>query len=232
MRISSPRSKSDREAEVGDRGPAGRPRDRSRISIHSVVGVPDRHVLEGVDVEVGVEPGVEHVQHVPVELGGDAGRVVVGAHQPVRVLHQIGAEQERVLGGQPAPDRGEEAATLRRGEVARWCRRGRRPSGCHRTGSGRGGARSRRPCRGSRAPGSPPRGTSSPPPAPSGTRRRGRSGAGSRRVRARRAGAVSSARIPTRARRACPHRTRRRSRPRARRGWSAPRGSGSTRGAG
>ena len=42
------------------------------------LAVEERDVLEGVDVEVGVELAVEHVQDVEVELRGDAGAVVVG----------------------------------------------------------------------------------------------------------------------------------------------------------
>src|SRR3712207_7078029 len=41
---------------------------------------------EGRRVEVGAELAVEHAEHVPVELRGDPGGVVVGAHQPARVL--------------------------------------------------------------------------------------------------------------------------------------------------
>ena len=51
--------------------------DRSRISIHSRSVSKHRDVLERVDVEVGVELAVHHVQHVLVELGRDALRVVV-----------------------------------------------------------------------------------------------------------------------------------------------------------
>ena len=43
-----------------------------------VVGVPEGDVLEGVEIEVGVELAVEDVEDVLVELGGDARGVVVG----------------------------------------------------------------------------------------------------------------------------------------------------------
>ena len=39
-----------------------------------VLGVPERDVVERVDVEVGAQLAVEHAQHVAVELGGDARR--------------------------------------------------------------------------------------------------------------------------------------------------------------
>ena len=49
-----------------------------------------------------------HVQHVAVELGGHAGGVVVGGHQAVGVLHQVGAEQERVARLEAGGDLGQE----------------------------------------------------------------------------------------------------------------------------
>ena len=70
-----------------------------------------------------------HAQHVAVELGGDARGVVVGGHEPARVLHQVGAEQERVARLEPAATLGEELGALRRGRGCRSCRRGRRPAG-------------------------------------------------------------------------------------------------------
>ena len=59
-------------------------------------GVENRDVLERVDVEVGVELTIDHVEHVLVELGGDAGRVVVGGLERRHVLDQVEAEQEPV----------------------------------------------------------------------------------------------------------------------------------------
>ena len=47
-------------------------------------------------IEVSVQLAVEHPEHVAVELGGDAGRVVVGRDQASRVLDEVGAEQQRV----------------------------------------------------------------------------------------------------------------------------------------
>ena len=83
-----------------------------------VVGVPQRHVLEGVVVEVGVEPVVEGEQHVAVEVGRDARRVVVGGHDPLRVLHDVGAEQQAVARLEHPRDGCEEAGALVREQVA------------------------------------------------------------------------------------------------------------------
>jgi len=64
----------------------------------SVLGVPDGDVLEGVQVEVRAEFGVQHRQDVLVERGGYPGFVVVRGDEDGRVLDQVGAEQERVAG--------------------------------------------------------------------------------------------------------------------------------------
>ena len=80
--------------------------------------IPDRDVLECVTVEVRAELGVEHGQHVLVEGGGHAGRVVVGGHQDSRVFHQVGAEQQGVPGAQPGPQPGQERHPLRGQQVA------------------------------------------------------------------------------------------------------------------
>ena len=88
-----------------------------------VLVVPMRDMLERVDVEVRAEASVDDAQHVPVERGGDPGRVVVGPDEHFRVLHQIRAQQQplplvqdvphrpeehRALGGQEVPDRAAE----------------------------------------------------------------------------------------------------------------------------
>ena len=57
-------------------------------------------MLEVVGVEVGAEPLVQDAQDVEVELGGDAGRVVVGGVEPGRVLDQVDPDQEAVAGGE------------------------------------------------------------------------------------------------------------------------------------
>ena len=57
-------------------------------------GIPARDVREGVDVEVGVELAVEHAQDVAIELGGDAGAVVVRGNEPSDILDEVGTEQQ------------------------------------------------------------------------------------------------------------------------------------------
>ena len=68
-------------------------------------------------------------QHVEVELGGHAGRVVVGGDQHVRVLDQVGAEQQPVarLAARRAARPGTRPARPAPG--CRSCRRGTRPAG-------------------------------------------------------------------------------------------------------
>ena len=105
-------------------------------------------------VEVGVELAVEHRQHVAVELGGHAGGVVVGRDEPVDVLHEVGAEQQRVAGREPWP-RGRRGT----GRAASGARlpmvlaEERDDAACRRRGGRRGGARSRRRPRARATPG-------------------------------------------------------------------------------
>src|SRR3546814_15012340 len=47
-----------------------------------------------IENEVTAQFAVEHPEHVPVELGRDAGGIVVGSDQAVRILHQVDSEQE------------------------------------------------------------------------------------------------------------------------------------------
>ena len=82
------------------------------------MGVPERHVGEPADVEVGPEVAVEHPQAVADELLGDAAGVVVGRDQPVGVLDQVGAEQQPVAGLAGVGERAEEGAPLLDVEVA------------------------------------------------------------------------------------------------------------------
>ena len=83
-----------------------------------LVGVPLRDVLEGVEVEVGVEFAVDHRQHVAVEPRGHAGTVVVGTHQPAGVLDQVGAQQQAVAGLQRLRQRGQEFGARPRCQIA------------------------------------------------------------------------------------------------------------------
>ena len=72
--------------------------------------VPRRDVLERVQVEVGAEFGVQHREHVLVELGGDPRLVVVRGDQRGRVLDQVGTEQEELTWLQLRPDPGRQLA--------------------------------------------------------------------------------------------------------------------------
>ena len=76
------------------------PAGRAELHLYPLaLGVPDRDVLELLDIEVGPQLPVDDLQDVAVELGRDSGRVVVGAQQPAGVFHQVGAEQEHVPAG-------------------------------------------------------------------------------------------------------------------------------------
>jgi hypothetical protein len=80
--------------------------------------VEARDVLEVVRVEVGAELTGEDVEQVLVERRRHARRVVVRAHEPVAVLHEVRAEQEEVAGtGGPVQSLEEGPPRLRR-EVA------------------------------------------------------------------------------------------------------------------
>ena len=104
-------------AEVGHVDPTGV--ERPQPHLDAVVGlVPTGHVGEPLGHEVGPQVAVEDVEHVPVELRGDAGGVVVGGDQAVAVLHHVGAEQERVTGVHQRGQAVEEGRALVRCEVA------------------------------------------------------------------------------------------------------------------
>jgi hypothetical protein len=88
---------------------------RAEPHLHPLVPlVPHGDMVERVEVEVRAELGVEHREHVLVERRGHPGGVVVGGHQGGWVLHQVGAQQERVPGPQLRADpRQERPAFLR-----------------------------------------------------------------------------------------------------------------------
>ncbi len=69
-------------------------------------------MLERVRVEVGVQFAVDDVEDVPVELGGDPGRVVVGADEASGVLDEVGAEEEEVTVVHGGADAAEEPDPL------------------------------------------------------------------------------------------------------------------------
>ena len=107
--IPSPAAKRTVEVEAVD--PDRLVGDRAQADVHpGLLLVVAGDVLELVGVEVGAELAVEDGEDVLVELGGDAGGVVVGGLEPGGVLDQVGAEQEPVLGAEQCRDPGEEVA--------------------------------------------------------------------------------------------------------------------------
>ena len=91
---------------------------RSRISIRECVRSNTATCSNRGDVEVGVELAVHHREHVLVELGRDALRVVVGGFEAVDVLHEIEAEQQVVVEPEPLRDVEQELGAGRRQQVA------------------------------------------------------------------------------------------------------------------
>ena len=61
-----------------------------------ILGVPPRHVIEVMRVDVSIEFASQDVQHVFVKGGRDPCCVVIGRHEPFHIFHQVGAEQEVV----------------------------------------------------------------------------------------------------------------------------------------
>src|SRR4029079_18889602 len=56
--------------------------------------VPERDVVERVDIEGGVELAVEHGEDVARELGRHAERVVVGGDEALERLDEVGPGQQ------------------------------------------------------------------------------------------------------------------------------------------
>ncbi len=111
---------------------------RSRISIQRARLVEERHVLEGLGLEVGAEALVEHAQHVAVELRGHARAVVVGGLEHGAVLDQVGADQQPVRRAHQLAQRAQEAGAARGVEVADRAAEEREQRGARRRGCGRG----------------------------------------------------------------------------------------------
>ena len=59
-------------------------------------------MVERLRPEVRVELSVDHPEHIAVELGGDALRVVVGGLQHRGVLDEVGSEQQAVIRAEEA----------------------------------------------------------------------------------------------------------------------------------
>jgi hypothetical protein len=68
--------------------------------------VVERAMAKRGEVEVAAELAVDARQEIEVERGGDAERIVVRRLEDVAALAQIGAEEQRVAGG----ERGAEVA--------------------------------------------------------------------------------------------------------------------------
>ena len=83
-----------------------------------VLAVEQRHVVEVLRVEVGLQLAIEHTQQVAVELGCHSLRVVVSLGQHLRVLDEVGAHQQMVLGSQQPCDLAQEAPAAAGWEVA------------------------------------------------------------------------------------------------------------------
>ena len=75
-------------------------------------------MVEALRLEVRSELTVDHVEHVAVEGGGDAGSVVVRRLEHVGALDEVGTEQQVVLGPQAACNSSEESSPGARREVA------------------------------------------------------------------------------------------------------------------
>ena len=68
--------------------------------------------------KVAAELAVDDEEHVLVERGCDAGRVVVGRLEPCDVLHEIGAKEKRLARTEQSVESAQEAAALIAGQVA------------------------------------------------------------------------------------------------------------------
>ena len=120
-----------------------------------LVGVPARDVLERVEVEIGVEFAIDHREHVAVEPRRYARTVVVGAHQPIDVLDQVGAQQQAVTGLQGVRQRRTGNRLAGRASGCRSSSRGTPPGGGRRAGSCRGAPRNHHTPHRSRRRGTP-----------------------------------------------------------------------------
>ena len=83
--------------------------------------VPDRTMVEGCRIDVATRDPVHVREHVAVEGGGDAGRVVVGGAQAIRRFPEVGPDHQQrgaVGPGQGVTRRREETDRLVRVHVA------------------------------------------------------------------------------------------------------------------
>ncbi len=81
----------DAHVELGEIDELLRKRPQAHVD-PLVLGIPERDVLEAVEIEVGAELTVEHREDVLVERRRDSGGVVVGRLHGRLILDQIGAQ--------------------------------------------------------------------------------------------------------------------------------------------
>ena len=98
-------------------------REAYEVHLHAALdGVPAGAVGEGVEIEAGVELAIEVGEDVLVEGRGDSGGVVVSREQRLDGLGfaggEIGAEQQRVTGGEMGAERAQDGCGLGGREVA------------------------------------------------------------------------------------------------------------------
>ena len=76
-----------------------------QIDFHSRnAAVPQRNMAEGIQVEIGIQFAVQTGKNILVEGSGDALRVVVGRHQDLGTLGEIGAQQQSIARAQCPAD--------------------------------------------------------------------------------------------------------------------------------
>src|SRR5919109_651255 len=80
--------------------------------------VEEGDVLERLGFEVRLERGVDHAQHVAIELGRQTGAVVVRGLEHGTILHQVGPDHEPIVGSHRLPHPCQETRALVRIEVS------------------------------------------------------------------------------------------------------------------
>ena len=83
-----------------------------------MAAVEEGDVVKRVGHEVGLELAVDHIQDVAVELGRDAGGVVVGGFDHGGVLDEIRSEEKAIVGTENAGDVAQQRAPGAGREVA------------------------------------------------------------------------------------------------------------------
>ena len=76
-----------------------------------VIGIPIGNMFELIQVKISVQLAIEHREHVQVELCGDTLGIVVRRPQPIRILDQVGSQQEGAARFKGSDDVGDESFT-------------------------------------------------------------------------------------------------------------------------